>query len=84
MSELYGRLLALREALDAVIDLVEKKDAPPVSGCRHPLESRQYRGDTMGDETYVCQQCGAVIAPVVESVQSIVDRVTRSTHSLKE
>lgn len=77
MSELKGRLLALREALDAIIDLV---DEAPKTVCSHPLDKRQYTGDTMGENKfYTCGQCGAVLADT-ESAESIVDRITRPIH----
>jgi hypothetical protein len=59
MSVLLGRLLALREALDAVIDSVEQEQPKPE--CEHPEDKRKYTNGTMGNGSFTCGQCGTFI-----------------------
>lgn len=68
---LLGRLFAMREQLDAIIETLE--DEKPVSSCQHPPEKRKYAGETMGGNAFTCQQCGVV----VESAESIVQRIVQ-------
>lgn len=71
MSVVLGRLYALREQLDAVIELLE---VPEPAVCEHPVDKRKYRGETMGEsDAYTCGQCGTA----VESPESIVRRIVR-------
>ena len=71
---LLGRLYAMREALDAIIETLE--DAPtPQSSCPHPIEQRKYAGETMGLGAFTCEQCGEA----VKSAESIVERIVQSS-----
>jgi hypothetical protein len=54
MSEILGRAYAIREALDALIQVLED---PAETVCDHPLDKREYLGDTMGNSTFRCGVC---------------------------
>jgi hypothetical protein len=63
---LLGRLYALREQLDAVIDAIEHQPAPAApkdeTSCDHPPEKRKYAGTTMGEAlSFTCEQCNTVV-----------------------
>lgn len=75
---LLGRLYALRELLDGVIDAFEQEATPPAAPvCEHPEESRKYRDGTMGSNVgFTCTQCGAVVT-AVETPEQIRSRIVR-------
>lgn len=76
---LLGRLYAMREALDAIIETLE--DAPkPQSSCTHPVEQRQYTGETMGLGAFTCGQCGETIPSAEQLIERAVLRDVPSNH----
>lgn len=74
-----GRLYAMREQLDAVIETLENElDPPAEQACEHPADKRKPLGETMGSNAgFTCQQCGNTVTETTR-IEPILDRFVRS------